>query len=319
MKLSRARTGITEAWIRDLHRELCSSQRTYRVITAVGPQEHELPVGEYKHHPNHVKLSDGTFHAYASVDATRHEMPKLIEWLRDPRFLAANPALQAAYAHFCLVAIHPFADGNGRVARALASTYLCRAAGVPLVVFDDQKYAYYAALRAADRGQFRDFVAFILRLSMDSLDFVSDRLGASARQQAERVTAILRGTGGLTPAEVDGLAIKLLDIVQAEVQSQVAKLPLPNGVQIQASGRNYAQPGGQAPERYRKVGSPSTWDLIFGSVVSQSPNVVVELNLLALAARSNSDAYVAAGRVLKSGRMLAARPGDLLPLHTASS
>ncbi len=318
MKLSRAPTGITEAWIRELHRELCSSQRTYRVITAVGPQEHDLPLGEYKHHPNHVRLPDGSFHAYASVDATKHEMTRLIEWLRDPRLLAAHPALQAAYAHFALVAIHPFADGNGRVARALASAYLCRAAGVPLVVFDDQKEAYFAALRAADRGQFRDFVAFILRLSMDSLDFVSDRLGASARQQAERVTAILRGTGGLTPAEVDGLAIKLLDIVQAEVQSQVAKLPLPNGVQIQASGRNYAQPGVQAPERYRKVGSPSTGDLIFGSVFSQSPNVVVELNLLALAARSNSDAYVAAVRVLSSGRMLEARQDDLVPQPSAS-
>jgi len=245
-------------------------------------------------------------------------MPLLIEWLRDPRFIAANPALQAAYAHFALVAIHPFADGNGRVARALASTYLCRAAGVPLVVFDDQKDAYFAALRTADSGRFIDFVAFILRLSVDSLDFVSDRLGASARQQAERVTAILRGTGGLTPAEVDGLAIRLLDMVQAELQSQVGRLPLPSGVQIQVSGRNYAQPTIQAPERYRRVGAPSTGDLVFGAVFSQSPNVVVELNLLAMAARSKSDAYIAAVRVLSTGRMLEARQGDLVPQASAA-
>src|SRR5260370_28160022 len=143
MKLSRARTGITEAWIRELHRELCSSQRTYRVITAVGPQEHDLPLGEYKHHPNHVRLPDGSFHAYASVDATKHEMTRLIEWLTDPTLLAAHPALQAAYAHFALVAIHPSADGNGRVARALASAYLSRAAGGALVVFADRKEAYF--------------------------------------------------------------------------------------------------------------------------------------------------------------------------------
>src|SRR5712692_3866726 len=89
IKLSRSPVGVTEAWVRELHKELCSSQRTYRVITAVGPQEHELPVGEYKHHPNHVRLPDGSFHAYASVDATRREMPRLIEWLRDPLFIAA--------------------------------------------------------------------------------------------------------------------------------------------------------------------------------------------------------------------------------------
>ncbi len=319
MKLSRSPVGVTEAWVRELHKELCSSQRTYRVITAVGPQEHELPVGEYKHHPNHVRLPDGSFHAYASVDATRREMPRLIEWLRDPLFIAANPALQAAYAHFALVAIHPFADGNGRVARALASTLLCRAAGVPLVVFDDQKDAYLAALRAADRGTFLDFVKFILLRSVDSLEFVSDRLGATARQQAERVAAILRGTGGLTPADVDGLAIKLLDFVQKELEEHARTLPLPTGVHVSAGGRSWMQ---QQPrysdERYRSLGSTPTGDLVVASVFSQSPSVIVNRNLQAVAAKSSSDRYLCAVRVLDTARMLEVRMDELLPQATAS-
>jgi fido (protein-threonine AMPylation protein) len=319
MQLSRSPIGITEAWVRDLHKELCSSQRTYRVITAVGPQEHELPLGEYKQRPNHVRLSDGTFHTYASVDATRMEMPKLVEWLRDPRFLGAHPALQAAYAHYALVAIHPFADGNGRVARALASTYLCRAAGVPLVIFDDQKEVYFTALQAADRGDFNEFVQFILVRSVDSLDFVSDRLGASARQQAERLTAILRGSGGLTPMEVDGLAIKLLDLVQAELQAQVAKLSLPLGVNVSAAGRMYAQPNiNIGDDRYRRVTSPSTGDFIMGSLYSQSPNVSVELYLVALAAKSNSGPNVCAVRILGTGRMLEARQDEMVPQPSAA-
>jgi len=321
MNLARSPMGITEAWVRDLHKELCSSQRTYRVITAVGPQEHELPVGEYKHHPNHVRLSDGSFHAYASVDATRHEMPKLIQWLKDPRFLAANAAMQAAYAHFCLVAIHPFADGNGRVARALASTYLCRAAGVPLVIFDDQKDEYFAALHAADFGLFADFVSFITVRSSDSLEFVSNLLGASPRQQAERLTAVLRGSGGLTPAEVDQQAIKLLDVVQTELQRQLAQLSFPTGVNFQASGRNYSQPNivFNESERYRRVTSPTgQGDLIMGSLWSQSPHLIINLNVLALAAKANTGTYLCAVKLIESGRLVEARQDEMLPLPTAA-
>jgi len=322
ISLARSPTGITEAWVRDLHRELCGSQRTYRVITPVGPQEHELPVGEYKHHPNHVKLPDGTYHAYASVDATTHEMPKMIEWLKDPRFLAANAALQAAYAHFCLVAIHPFADGNGRVARALASTYLCRAAGVPLVIFDDQKREYFDALREADHGRFVDFASFIITRSSDSLEFVSNLMGASARQQAERLTAVLRGSGGLTPAEVDLLAIKLFDMVLAELQRQVSQLTLPTGVNIQTGGRNYysPQPGlpGIDDDRYRRVGSTSQGDVMMGSVWSQSPQVTVNLNLLAMAAKVNNGPHICAVKVLGTDRLLEARHDEMLRQPTAA-
>jgi hypothetical protein len=322
MTLAKSPTGITEAWIRDLHTELVGTQRTYRVITAVGPQEHELPVGQYKHYPNHVKLPDGTFHAYASVDATRHEMAKLIEWLRDPRFLSANAALQAAYAHYCLVAIHPFADGNGRVARALASTYLCRAAGVPLVIFDDQKNAYFDALHAADQGRFADFVSFIATRSIDSLEFVSDLLGASPRQQAERVTSILRGSGGITPAEIDLLAINLFDLVLAELQRQVSQVMLPTGVNIQAGGRNYYSPQAGLPnaddERYRRLGFSSQGDLMMGTIWSQSPQLTVNLNLLAVAANVNSGRYICAVKVLGTDRILEARQDEILPQPTAA-
>jgi Fic family protein len=320
MSLARSPMGITEAWVRDLHKELCGSQRTYRVITAIGPQEHELPVGDYKHHPNHVRLPDGSFHAYASVAATRLEMPKLIEWLKDPRFLAANAALQAAYAHFCIVAIHPFSDGNGRVARALASTYMCRAAGVPLVIFDDQKDGYFAALRAADRGQFADFVSFITLRSSDSLEFVSNLLGASPRQQAERLTAVLRGSGGLTPTEVDQQAVKLLDLVQTEMLRQLAQLSFPTGVNFQASSRNYSQPNiaVNEHERYRRVESATNGDLVMGSVWSQPPQVVVNVNVLALAAKSNLAPHLCAVKVIETGRIVEARQDEMLPLPTSA-
>jgi len=87
-------------------------------MTTVGPQEQALPKRQYKIMPNHVRTRKGADHSYAPVDVTPAEMARLVAELRSDAFLTAHPVLQAAYAHYGLVAIHPFADGNGRVARA---------------------------------------------------------------------------------------------------------------------------------------------------------------------------------------------------------
>src|SRR5262249_59119938 len=61
-------------------------------------------------------------------------------------FAGLHPAAQAAYTHYALTSIHPFADGNGRLARTVASIFLIRAAGVPLLIFADQWPSYYQAV-----------------------------------------------------------------------------------------------------------------------------------------------------------------------------
>ena len=69
---------ISEAAIRALHEEVCRAQDTYRVMTAIGPQEQALPKGQYKILPNHVRTRKGTDHSYAPVDVTPAEMARLV-------------------------------------------------------------------------------------------------------------------------------------------------------------------------------------------------------------------------------------------------
>src|SRR5213594_3980319 len=52
------------------------------------------------------------------------EMTKFIEWVNPPDGI--DPVLKSAIAHFWFVAIHPFDDGNGRIARAIADWILAR-------------------------------------------------------------------------------------------------------------------------------------------------------------------------------------------------
>lgn len=125
----------------------------------------------YKAQPNHVVQADGSSHAYAPVDDTPGEMHRLVSELRSTEFASAHPLLQASFAHHALAAVHPFSDGNGRVARVLASVYLLRAVSVPLVVFADQRGLYLQALAAADEGRLSAFVDFIEERAVDAIRF----------------------------------------------------------------------------------------------------------------------------------------------------
>jgi len=62
----------------------------------------------------------------------------------------ASPEPAAAFAaHFRLTAIHPFADGNGRVARLLMNLMLLRAGYPPIAVRPEDRSAYLQALESA--------------------------------------------------------------------------------------------------------------------------------------------------------------------------
>jgi Fic family protein len=51
-------------------------------------------------------------------------MNQFLEWMNAES--AQDPVIKAAVAHFWFVTIHPFDDGNGRIARALADLALAR-------------------------------------------------------------------------------------------------------------------------------------------------------------------------------------------------
>jgi len=56
------------------------------------------------------------------------EMTAFLEWFERPSSL--DPLLKAGVAHFWFVTVHPFEDGNGRIARATADMALARSEGL---------------------------------------------------------------------------------------------------------------------------------------------------------------------------------------------
>lgn len=84
------------------------------------------------------------------------EMEKFFEWINSPT--AMDPVLRAAVAHFWFVTIHPFDDGNGRIARAIADLALARADGrrerfySMSAQIEAERAEYYRQLERAQRG-----------------------------------------------------------------------------------------------------------------------------------------------------------------------
>lgn len=61
-----------------------------------------------------------------------------------------NALISAAYFHLMFEAIHPFADGNGRCGRALMNYLLVLNDHPPVIIFNEDKFAYYGALDVWD-------------------------------------------------------------------------------------------------------------------------------------------------------------------------
>ena len=250
---ARSEEPITEALIRTLHKELTSPQLTYTVVTPAGRQNHPLEHGAYKKYPNHVQLQNGAVHAYAPVAITKDEMARLVTELRSDLFGDAHPLLQASYAHYAITVVHPFADGNGRVARALASYYFFRAIGVPFLLFIDQRDEYLDALAAADGGNFDAFVGLASRRAVDAVLMVLDSMRPRLKRQPREIVERLHDLVSQKEQHqsYDAYAIELAGHLVDVTKAAAAALALPSAINHTVSPVHGSS--GKAPAGYRLV------------------------------------------------------------------
>ncbi|AMR28317.1 cell filamentation protein Fic [Hymenobacter psoromatis] len=84
------------------------------------------------------------------------EMTQFLAWFNGPATL--DPVLKAALAHLWFITLHPFEDGNGRLARALTDLQLARANGSAQRFYSmsaqiqRESQAYYTILERTQRG-----------------------------------------------------------------------------------------------------------------------------------------------------------------------
>ena len=131
----RADRRLSPSYIKELHQAITRTQETYVVTDSLGRVvETTLLKGEWKRHPHSVVRSDNSTLEYAPPEQVASEVDRLVELWVELDATAVHPIIKAAWLHHRFAQIHPFADGNGRVARALTLLVLERHRYAPLVV-----------------------------------------------------------------------------------------------------------------------------------------------------------------------------------------
>jgi Fic family protein len=117
-------------------------------------------IGKYRTHKSPMQVVSGrldkpTVHFEAPPsNRMTEEMEQFISWfneIHDPKYSKILPLVKAGLTHLYFVCIHPFEDGNGRIARALAEKSIALSTGQPTLIslshtIEANRKKYYQAL-----------------------------------------------------------------------------------------------------------------------------------------------------------------------------
>ena len=151
------------------------NQDVYAVVDQFGKVfEKPLEKGLYKTLPNNPTRLDGTVHEYCPPEHVAAEMDRLVAMHAEHEVGGVPVEVEAAWLHHRFSQIHPFADGNGRVARAIASLVLIKAGWFPLIVQREGRSGYIDALEKADDGDLQPVVSLIVEAQRSALIQVTE-------------------------------------------------------------------------------------------------------------------------------------------------
>lgn len=172
LELVKGDAELTEVFIRELHTLILKESEYRPAVTPDGqPTRRKIEVGKYKTQPNHVITSTGETFYFATPEETPAKMHDLVDWFRaEKENPDMNPVELAALFHYRFIRIHPFDDGNGRVARILMNFILMKFGYPPVIIKTEDKQNYYRVLTLADADQIDPFTAYIASNLADSLD-----------------------------------------------------------------------------------------------------------------------------------------------------
>ena len=184
-----AERGIAEMMV-DLYRnfaEPLSHQSLYKWHKLIASGRNDLKdVGRYRTDDGPMQVVSGAIHTpkihFEAPPSSRikAEMDRFLTWFRKtaPGQKGELPALtRAGIAHLHFVCIHPFEDGNGRIARALAEKVLSQSLGEPTLVALSQiiqrkRKAYYDALELNNKyNEITDWLAYFAKTVLEAQSY----------------------------------------------------------------------------------------------------------------------------------------------------
>ncbi len=151
---------LSTSYIKQLHQLLTQNQGRIEAFVPSTGQTILVDFlrGDWKRLPNNPMRPDGSIHEYCPPEQVASEMDRLITFHIRHQAIKVSPEIEAAWLHHRFTQIHPFQDGNGRVARCLASLAFIQSGWFPLVLTRDDRAVYIDALEQADQGNLSDLI-----------------------------------------------------------------------------------------------------------------------------------------------------------------
>ncbi len=207
---------ITESLIKELHAVLLREIRFTEARGSNGRRiKKPLHPGQYKIRPNHVLTLSGKIHRYTDPLHVKDEMEELVRW----SYQAIHPVKKAAEFHYRFVAIHPFDDGNGRLARILMNLILIKDGYPPCIIRNEQRKKYLSSLEIADfKKDITPFIDFVMQELLVTMQTVYDVLTGQE-------TMILEEKQNLNRIEREALVLKFLKDKPKSIQQIQLLLP----------------------------------------------------------------------------------------------
>jgi len=154
----------------DLMIELVNSKK--KISQEIIQQIHECVMTGILTKPGQYRTKNVTITGAKTRPPSYLKIVKLMdEYIKNIEKLKLKTIKKAAFIHHEFVKIHPFIDGNGRVARLLTNFYLMKNGYTPIIIQKDDRGKYYRSLNKADIGDLSDFASFIARSVNESLQY----------------------------------------------------------------------------------------------------------------------------------------------------
>ncbi len=204
---SRTDQELSLQFIRELHSLIVRHQPHYEGRDQFGRSVRvPLTPGAWKTLDNTITRSDDAVIECTPPLQVDSEMQRLVEFYAGTA--DQHPIVRAAWLHHRFIQIHPFPDGNGRVARALTLLSLQRGQYAPIAVDRVQRGEYIAALDEANDGDLRPLVRFFARIEEKALRAELQAPLSPVPESAGAVAVARAYASRLKAREVENQALK---------------------------------------------------------------------------------------------------------------